>query len=392
MKISKIQVGVLAAMALVAGHSMAQNNSGAARVTNLGHGFYSANTTLAISIGETLIGSYSSTDSFISKFEQNFGSSASAGAAPVMFSESSAGNAFTSPYTVNLDVRAGTTWGANRTYASISGFEHYSTTSTTTLCTTVPGSGVCVPGLPEQTQTLDTSNQAYAHAQSRWEEIYQTGGSGGALNTTFNVHVSLGAQPGGSGVASGHSSFYWVERDFAGNRIASFSASYDASSDSWWANTYSNATGQTRSLSGPGGLAVGNGAVLTSWDGSTFDGILTGTRSFATGDVVYVDSFAQAYVWGNGLSDAENTVTLTSLSVPTGVRLFAQSGTDYGGVFSGGGGGGGLCTTPSCLGGGGGGGGGLPPVPEPETYALMLAGLGFIGWSVRRRRRAISAG
>ncbi len=26
-----------------------------------------------------------------------------------------------------------------------------------------------------------------------------------------------------------------------------------------------------------------------------------------------------------------------------------------------------------------------PPIPEPETYALMLAGLGLVGWSLRRR-------
>jgi hypothetical protein len=28
----------------------------------------------------------------------------------------------------------------------------------------------------------------------------------------------------------------------------------------------------------------------------------------------------------------------------------------------------------------------LTPVPEPETYALMLAGLGLVGWMARRRR------
>lgn len=26
-----------------------------------------------------------------------------------------------------------------------------------------------------------------------------------------------------------------------------------------------------------------------------------------------------------------------------------------------------------------------PPIPEPETYALMLTGLGLLGWATRRR-------
>ena len=30
----------------------------------------------------------------------------------------------------------------------------------------------------------------------------------------------------------------------------------------------------------------------------------------------------------------------------------------------------------------------LVPVPEPETYALMLAGLGVVGWAARRRATA----
>ena len=34
------------------------------------------------------------------------------------------------------------------------------------------------------------------------------------------------------------------------------------------------------------------------------------------------------------------------------------------------------------------GGGGGPPVPEPETYALMLGGLGVLGFVARRRKLA----
>ena len=30
----------------------------------------------------------------------------------------------------------------------------------------------------------------------------------------------------------------------------------------------------------------------------------------------------------------------------------------------------------------------LAPIPEPETYALMLAGLGLVGWVASRRRQA----
>ncbi|MGH8638012.1 MAG: PEP-CTERM sorting domain-containing protein [Burkholderiales bacterium] len=29
----------------------------------------------------------------------------------------------------------------------------------------------------------------------------------------------------------------------------------------------------------------------------------------------------------------------------------------------------------------------LAPVPEPETYALMLAGVGMVAWAVKGKRR-----
>lgn len=33
----------------------------------------------------------------------------------------------------------------------------------------------------------------------------------------------------------------------------------------------------------------------------------------------------------------------------------------------------------------------LAPIPEPETYAMMLAGLGLLGFVVRRRKQKLSA-
>jgi len=29
-------------------------------------------------------------------------------------------------------------------------------------------------------------------------------------------------------------------------------------------------------------------------------------------------------------------------------------------------------------------------VPEPETYALMVSGLGVLGWAARRRKAAVA--
>jgi len=372
-------------MAMAAGQALAQ--SSVARVSNDARGYYYANSTLDISIADTQVGSYNSTQYFINAYSSNFGNSASAVPAPAVISQNSAGNILTSPVSVSIDARAGTSWGANHTYASISGFENINTSNSTTLCPTIPGSAQCIPGLPEQTQTLTSYNYAYAYSDSRWEEIYLTGGGSGALSTTFNVHVSLGAQSNASGTAVGNAYFSWAERDFYGNNIAYFSASYSAASDSWWASSYSNVNNEYHDYAGNGSFSIGdqaNPSSITSWDGYSFNGSLTGQRAFAIGDVVYIDSFAQSYVDGNGIADAENTVTLTNLVVPTGVRLLATSGTDYGGVVAGGGGGV-LCSTSECVVGSG-GGGVTPSVPEPQTYALLLAGLGVIGLKARRRR------
>ncbi|MCV2358237.1 PEP-CTERM sorting domain-containing protein [Paucibacter sp. TC2R-5] len=379
----KVQIITVAALLVLGANASAQ----VARVSNNVWGEYFANTSLDISIGGNPLPTYNSTQWFYSGGDGNSGTSTAAVPAPAVISQSRYGSDITSPWTVQIDARAGTTWGANHTYASISGFDQTSTSSSTTLCPTIPGTGNCIPGAPEQTQTFSSYNSAYANSQSRWEEIYQTAGGAGALTMGYNIHASLGASTSGSGAPYGTSTFYWHERDFGNNTVAQFYGGYDAGSDSWWAQTFSNDASSSlfgwHTYLGTGSLTVGGaaGMTLVSSDGVSFSGEISGNRAFATGEIVYVDSFAQSWVSGNGISDAENTVMLTKVVVPTGIRILAQSGADYGGVVTGGGG---LCTTSSCM---GGGGGGTPPIPEPETYAMLLSGLFVIGFVTRRRRQ-----
>ena len=66
---------------------------------------------------------------------------------------------------------------------------------------------------------------------------------------------------------------------------------------------------------------------------------------------IYAD-FAQSFYWGgiaDVTDDAGRSVTGYTLTVPGGFDL-------------------------------------TNPVPEPQTYALMAAGLGIVGWFARRRR------
>ena len=140
------QVVAAAALLAVASSASAQ----VARVSNYVYGYYYTNNNLDISIGGVALPTYSSTQWFANDYASSQGDTTSGVAAPATISLSSTGNAVTSPWTVNLDARAGTNWGANHTYASVSGFDYTYSSSTQTVCSTIPGSGTCIPGSPEQ--------------------------------------------------------------------------------------------------------------------------------------------------------------------------------------------------------------------------------------------------
>jgi hypothetical protein len=70
-------------------------------------------------------------------------------------------------------------------------------------------------------------------------------------------------------------------------------------------------------------------------------------------------------------------LTMNGLIAPEGLKGFTMDGMHYLAIASEGGDGGVMAGTALFA---------LAPVPEPGTYALMLGGLGLVGWMARRRR------
>lgn len=276
---------------------------------------------------------------------------------------------------VNYDLYAYTTWGSNH---ARTGFDKYKQVNSNSTSYYVPSDAFGVPLSVSPIQIdVQTNSYLYGYATSQWEELYMIGGSSisalGHYNATFHVDGTLG--PSANSDGTGNASLYWSLRDFNNDNLLYISANYDAGSDSWSKTTYS---------AGNWDYQYGSGTLVINEDLQQNGG------EFYFGTALYLNSLLQTSVSGNGVSNFEGTVEMTEFELPGGSSVYAISGSNLSNYHiafdSTGGGGGVLCNDLNCATTGGGGGTVIPGVPEPETYAMMLAGLALVGWSARRWR------
>jgi hypothetical protein len=130
------------------------------------------------------------------------------------------------------------------------------------------------------------------------------------------------------------------------------------------------------SLDGPGVLTVTVPYTLT----------LTGDTSgcyYCYGDRASVSANASFHSYGdNGSSDSYSNTSFSLYNDYWHASPDSQSGTLVFGIFASGAGTGSLTFNFDLAA----GGGSVNPIPEPESYAMLLAGLGLIGMMVRRRK------
>lgn len=190
---------------------------------------------------------------------------------------------------------------------------------------------------------LTTEATRYATAQSRYDEIFLMTQAGNAPGSgQFTVNLTL------TGMHDGVGSFYFSVTQFDSNQFQT--GVYGLSSS----QLYDYNLGGVQSFTAP----------------------IAATFNFEYNIPTLLTFSLSTSVSDNGSVDLMNTALVTGIDLPSGTAIYFQSGAGSGAY--------------GALGGSGygqfGGGGGPPPIPEPQTYAMLLAGLALIGAIARKRR------
>lgn len=262
------------------------------------------------------------------------------------------------------------TTGFKRTLVAAALVAAYSTVSAMPVFTFDPGA----VGLVGSAVTADNI------VVSDFTRVTNTSGNTFTENGFLSV---AGFQLGGTNlVAGGLNSTYSLYFSFMGNGTTTFNPGVDPRT----ANTFGTLDDLTFSLIG----ATGNSTFSTA--GSSPSVTSSGTQTLANGSLI--NGGVSTSPSGSGFVPSANATT--SFTVAAGKDAFFSPNPFYNVAFT-------AFTnavstvtpfgTPGAVDSGftiNNGGGDVnfaQPIPEPETYALMMAGLGMLGFMARRRKR-----
>jgi len=328
-------------------------------------------------------------------YSYNSGNTAGTVPAAAEFNRTFNGDATIGAGDIHVSTYAQTDWGLNHAGVKIEGFSKAEKTVVAypQITTTNPDfmgmGGMYSSPDTKNPITINTSTNAYSNASSRWEELYQISGGTGTGTAHISMHVDGFLD--GALANNDNASINYNLSTFNGEQILGLYA-YTSFYPDWvydpTSGTYNRADTQHWSESilqnGVWSYSSGTGSL------PSINEMLQGDYTFTYGDPLYLNSYLDAYVNGNGESNFKNTVTMESLILPENASVYALSGANpaaYHIAFSGNGGGT-VCATLDCVNGGL-GGGGISQVPVPASiwmFGSTLAGL----LGITRRRQLAS--
>ena len=260
-------------------------------------------------------------------------------------------------------------FGANHASVSTQGFDPNQSFLTDRAVCPTDAAGVCTG--PTVLATSRSILAASATASTSWSEVLTTNLSDQWLYQTYHIHGVISAASGTAQFGLGMLQFTWAQSNAAGQQLARVSGTFLTDTNPGhnavvWSVLEQSDRNPLTELTQPYFNYVGGfsqTAVTLDFDIQTADVILN--HQFGVSSSLTLSSS------GNVSGDFSNTIGLVDLSLPVGgVIVGSRSGTDYSGIVS--------HYTPTA-------------VPEPETLALMLAGLGLLGATTRVRRNWLPA-
>lgn len=191
-------------------------------------------------------------------------------------------------------------------------------------------------------------SQSAAGASSIYTEVF-TPDQGGRIVLNFALE-----QHAGSGRPSFQGPAYDLFSGYAGGTLSVQVFNLDDTIEYWWGESYESRRTQE------GFAIVGENYASREWDEGPGTSFMSLAFDVVAGNRYSLVSAFSVLAENNASVDFYGTASLESILVTPGMNLAIGSGTTYA----------------------------VASIPEPQTYALLLAGLGLVGWAARRRNRA----